>query len=142
MGEEQKLSGPDLSEGVAAPELGDGKMLLGHARGEAVLLVRKGEGICRWSHLHALLGSARRGRAGRRNVALSVASCLFRSAHRRGGARARIESDPALRGHGRANGPGGRASPAEDASRPLRCASGIVILKRRRRSRGGRDAAP
>ncbi len=45
MGEEQKLSGPDLSEGVALARLGDGKMLLGHAGGEAVLLARRGEEI-------------------------------------------------------------------------------------------------
>ena len=45
MSEEQKLSGPDLSEGVALSELADGKMLLGHAAGEAVLLVRRGEQI-------------------------------------------------------------------------------------------------
>jgi NADPH-dependent 2,4-dienoyl-CoA reductase/sulfur reductase-like enzyme/nitrite reductase/ring-hydroxylating ferredoxin subunit len=42
MGEEQKLSGPDLSEGVALTDLGDGKMLLGHTNGEAVLLVQRG----------------------------------------------------------------------------------------------------
>ena len=45
MGGEQKLSGPDLSEGVALAELGDGKMLLGHANGDAVLLARRGEEI-------------------------------------------------------------------------------------------------
>lgn len=45
MGEEQKLSGPDLSEGVALSELPDGKMMLGHAGGEAVLLARRGEEI-------------------------------------------------------------------------------------------------
>jgi apoptosis-inducing factor 3 len=45
MGEEQKLSGPDLSEGVALSQLAHGKMLLGHARGEAVLLARRGEKI-------------------------------------------------------------------------------------------------
>ena len=45
MGSEQKLSGPDLSEGVALAELSDGKMLLGHAAGEAVLLARQGDAI-------------------------------------------------------------------------------------------------
>jgi NADPH-dependent 2,4-dienoyl-CoA reductase/sulfur reductase-like enzyme/nitrite reductase/ring-hydroxylating ferredoxin subunit len=45
MGEEQKLSGPNLSEGVALSELADGKMMLGHAGGEAVLLARRGEEI-------------------------------------------------------------------------------------------------
>jgi len=45
MGGEQKLSGPDLSEGVALAELDDGTMLLGHTNGEAVLLARRGEKI-------------------------------------------------------------------------------------------------
>ncbi|HKQ23013.1 MAG TPA: FAD-dependent oxidoreductase [Burkholderiales bacterium] len=45
MGEKQKLSGPDLSKGVALSELADGKMMLGHAAGEAVLLARRGEEI-------------------------------------------------------------------------------------------------
>jgi len=45
MGAEQQLSGPNLSEGVALAELSDGKMLLGHAAGEAVLLARQGDEI-------------------------------------------------------------------------------------------------
>ena len=45
MSEEQKLSGPDLSKGVALSELADGKGLLGHAGGEPVLLARRGEEI-------------------------------------------------------------------------------------------------
>ena len=45
MSGEQKLSGPDLSQGITLAELGDGKMLLGHAGGEAVLLVRQGNEI-------------------------------------------------------------------------------------------------
>jgi len=45
MGEKQKLSGPDLSKGVALSRLADGQMLLGHAGGEAVLLARCGEEI-------------------------------------------------------------------------------------------------
>jgi NADPH-dependent 2,4-dienoyl-CoA reductase/sulfur reductase-like enzyme/nitrite reductase/ring-hydroxylating ferredoxin subunit len=45
MGEEQKLSGSDLSEGIALSDLADGKMILGHAGGEAVLLARRGEEI-------------------------------------------------------------------------------------------------
>ena len=45
MGEKQKLSGPDLSKGVALSDLADGKMMLGHAAGEAVLLARRGEEI-------------------------------------------------------------------------------------------------
>jgi NADPH-dependent 2,4-dienoyl-CoA reductase/sulfur reductase-like enzyme/nitrite reductase/ring-hydroxylating ferredoxin subunit len=37
------LSGPDLALGVALVELPDGGMLLGHARGEQVLLARRGK---------------------------------------------------------------------------------------------------
>src|SRR5512134_3725217 len=45
MAAEEKLTGPDLSTGVALSELSDGKMLLGHAGGKALLLVRKGREI-------------------------------------------------------------------------------------------------
>jgi NADPH-dependent 2,4-dienoyl-CoA reductase/sulfur reductase-like enzyme/nitrite reductase/ring-hydroxylating ferredoxin subunit len=45
MGTEQKLSGPDLSAGIATSELGEGKMLLGQAAGEPVLLARQGDTI-------------------------------------------------------------------------------------------------
>jgi NADPH-dependent 2,4-dienoyl-CoA reductase/sulfur reductase-like enzyme/nitrite reductase/ring-hydroxylating ferredoxin subunit len=39
---DQQLSGPALKEGIAATELSDGGMLLGHVDGEAVLLARRG----------------------------------------------------------------------------------------------------
>jgi apoptosis-inducing factor 3 len=39
---DQKLLGPDFSEGIDANELADGAMLVGHAQGEAVLLARRG----------------------------------------------------------------------------------------------------
>ncbi len=42
MAQEQELSGPDLTQGVAVADLADGGSLLGHAHGEAVLLVRRG----------------------------------------------------------------------------------------------------
>ena len=45
MGGEQKLTGPDLAEGVALSALRDGEMLVGHASGEAVLLARRGDEI-------------------------------------------------------------------------------------------------
>jgi NADPH-dependent 2,4-dienoyl-CoA reductase/sulfur reductase-like enzyme/nitrite reductase/ring-hydroxylating ferredoxin subunit len=45
MGTEQKLSGPDLAEGIALAELGEDTPLLGHAHGEAVMLVRHGDAI-------------------------------------------------------------------------------------------------
>ena len=45
MGEPAKLTGPDLSNGVAIAEVPDGGMLLGHAGGEAVLLARRGKEV-------------------------------------------------------------------------------------------------
>src|SRR5713101_9696793 len=45
MGGNSELSGPDLKAGIAASDLGDGAMLLGHAYGEAVLLARRGRYI-------------------------------------------------------------------------------------------------
>jgi NADPH-dependent 2,4-dienoyl-CoA reductase/sulfur reductase-like enzyme/nitrite reductase/ring-hydroxylating ferredoxin subunit len=45
MGGQQKLTGPDLAEGVALEGLHDGEMLLGHANGEAVLLARRGSEV-------------------------------------------------------------------------------------------------
>ena len=43
-GQEATLTGPDLGAGIAASQLADGEKLLGHAKGEAVLLARvKGE---------------------------------------------------------------------------------------------------
>jgi NADPH-dependent 2,4-dienoyl-CoA reductase/sulfur reductase-like enzyme/nitrite reductase/ring-hydroxylating ferredoxin subunit len=41
--QEQQLSGPDLSQGIAADLLADGDMLAGHVSGEAALLVRHGD---------------------------------------------------------------------------------------------------
>ncbi len=43
MGGVEKLSGPDLSEGVSIGDLADGAMVQGHADGEAVLLARSGD---------------------------------------------------------------------------------------------------
>jgi apoptosis-inducing factor 3 len=39
------LTGPDLTQGVELSEVPDGGMLLGHANGEAVLLVRRGSEV-------------------------------------------------------------------------------------------------
>src|SRR4051794_33244983 len=39
-GNETKLSGPDLAAGIAFGDLVDGKPLLGHADGDAVLITR------------------------------------------------------------------------------------------------------
>lgn len=40
-----ELKGPDLTQGVELSAIPDGGMLLGHARGEAVLLARRGEEV-------------------------------------------------------------------------------------------------
>jgi NADPH-dependent 2,4-dienoyl-CoA reductase/sulfur reductase-like enzyme/nitrite reductase/ring-hydroxylating ferredoxin subunit len=42
MSESSELKGPDFVHGIAAAELQDGEMLLGHAAGEAVLLAKRG----------------------------------------------------------------------------------------------------
>lgn len=39
----KKLGGPDFTEGIVLSIIAEGSMLLGHARGEPVLLVRRGE---------------------------------------------------------------------------------------------------
>jgi len=39
------LTGPDLERGIDAGDLADGAMLVGHARGEAVLLARRGRDV-------------------------------------------------------------------------------------------------
>ncbi len=43
--EKTKLSGPDLTQGVELSSIPDGTMLLGHARGEPVLLARRGDEV-------------------------------------------------------------------------------------------------
>src|SRR6185312_11285263 len=43
--EKTKLSGPDLTQGVELSTIPDGTMLLGHARGEPVLLARRGDDV-------------------------------------------------------------------------------------------------
>ena len=40
-----ELNGPDLTQGVELSSVPDGTMLLGHARGEPVHLVRRGEDL-------------------------------------------------------------------------------------------------
>ena len=45
MGQTSELTGPDFAAGIAATELKDGEMLLGHAQGEAVLLAKRGAEI-------------------------------------------------------------------------------------------------
>ncbi|HEY7893591.1 MAG TPA: FAD-dependent oxidoreductase [Gemmatimonadaceae bacterium] len=43
--EQPKLDGPDLTLGISLTTLADGVMLLGHANGEAVLMVRRGDDV-------------------------------------------------------------------------------------------------
>ena len=40
--ESETLTGPDLAAGLSIDELTDGEPVLGHARGEAVVVVRRG----------------------------------------------------------------------------------------------------
>ena len=42
----QELKGPDLSAGIEAAELKEREPLLGHANGEAVVLVKQGGEVC------------------------------------------------------------------------------------------------
>jgi len=44
-GTQEQLTGPDLAQGVAETELREGTPLLGHANGEAIVLVRDGEAV-------------------------------------------------------------------------------------------------
>jgi NADPH-dependent 2,4-dienoyl-CoA reductase/sulfur reductase-like enzyme/nitrite reductase/ring-hydroxylating ferredoxin subunit len=43
--EQPKLDGPDLTLGISLTALADGVMLLGHAKGDAVLMVRRGDTV-------------------------------------------------------------------------------------------------
>ena len=43
MVEEMKLSGPDFAQGVSLTEVTDGGMLQGHAKGEPILMARRGD---------------------------------------------------------------------------------------------------
>ncbi len=45
MGKPVELKGPDLEAGAALADIPDGGMLLGHARGEPVLVARRGESL-------------------------------------------------------------------------------------------------
>ncbi len=47
MAGKKKLSGPDFARGVSLAKILDGGMLQGHAKGEAVLVARRGELLLR-----------------------------------------------------------------------------------------------
>src|ERR1017187_7261936 len=57
--DQAKLSGPDLTQGIALGELADGGKLIGHAGDEQVLLVRRGTEVfavgAQCTHYHAPL---------------------------------------------------------------------------------------
>src|SRR5713101_10002072 len=44
MAEKKDLTGPDLMRGISLTELADGSMLQGHAKGEPILVARRGDG--------------------------------------------------------------------------------------------------
>ncbi len=46
MSGQQELKGPDLAAGIDGAQLREGEPLLGHAGGEPIVLVRRGEAIC------------------------------------------------------------------------------------------------
>ena len=76
--DQAKLSGPDLTQGIALGELADGGKLVGHAGDEQVLLVRRGTEVfavgAQCTHYH---GPLVRWACGRRHRALSLASRLL-----------------------------------------------------------------
>ena len=41
---EKKLTGPDLARGISLSQLADGNMLQGYAKGEPILVARRGDG--------------------------------------------------------------------------------------------------
>ena len=138
-------AGPDLSQGVALSEF-SGTTLLGHVGDEDVLLVRSGSEIFADRRpLQPLSRPARRRPGRRREHPLSLASRLFRSAHRGSGAGAGLQSALGLEGRARRR-PHFRPAEARAAQaarqRRRRCARPD---RDRRRRRGGlcrrRDAA-
>ena len=44
MAEKKDLTGPDLAQGISLTDLTDGSMLQGHAKGEPILVARRGDG--------------------------------------------------------------------------------------------------
>ena len=89
---EAQPAGPDLALGISAADLRDGGKLVGHVgtRAGAAGALRRGR-LRRRRPLHPLQRPARRRARRRRRGALSLASRLLRSAHRRSVARAGLE---------------------------------------------------
>ena len=83
MAEEKKLNGPDFAQGVSLTEFTDGGMLQGHAKGESILVARRGERLLRYRRvLYTLRRPAGRRPCGGRYRPLPVAPRLFQSSHR------------------------------------------------------------
>ena len=75
---EAKLSGPDLAHGIPSQSLADGQMLVGHAHGKAVLLVRTGAEIFAVApHCSHYNGPLAEGLIVRPDSALPIASRLL-----------------------------------------------------------------
>ena len=70
-------AGPDLTQGIASEELGDGRMLAGHVEDNAVLLARCGNEIFAVDAKCSHYGGPPPMAAGRSHCALPMASCLF-----------------------------------------------------------------
>ena len=159
-------AGPDLSQGIAASEL-SGTTLLGHVGDEEVLLVRSGLPDFRDRRpLQPLSRPARRRAGDGREHPLSLASRLFRSAHRGGhprpraqsalGMERRTERRPHLRsakaGAARAAGEGRRRCAGQDRHRRRWCrrlcrrrdaaAAGLSRQHRHVEQRGGGSRRP
>ena len=71
-------TGPDLTQGISVDDVADGAMLAGHADGEAVLLVRRGDDLVRDRRdVQPLQRPARGGARGGRHGALPLAPRLL-----------------------------------------------------------------
>ena len=79
--EKVKLSGPDLTQGVELSTIPDGTMLLGHALGEPVLLVRRGDELFAIGAVCTRC-PPRTGPSRGRYDSMPMAPCLFQPAHR------------------------------------------------------------
>ena len=146
--EQAPPSGPDLTKGVGPGDFVDDK-LLGHVGDEEVLLVRRGGEIfavgAHCTHYHGPLAE---GLVVGDTRALSLASRLLRSAHRRSGsARRRSARSPAGRSSSATASifvtQEARAAEAARHGGEARMRPNKIVDRRRRRGRlrGGRNAA-
>ena len=93
MSEAAQPSGPDLTQGVAASQLADGKMLLGHVGEDAVLLARRGDDVFAvGAHCTHYNGPLAEGLLVGDTVRCPLAPRLLQLAHGRSATRARAQS--------------------------------------------------